>query len=323
MKSLTLDVRQSAGKVLFHTIFRPGGRKLFSRGHVLIDDDIRLLQEEGHAEVMVAELETGEISEDNAVMEVARAITCGKAEIRLAAGGRANITSTEPCSLLVDDDLLRQINCTSSVVISTLPNFAWTPAETRLATVKSAPFSVPREQLETILGILKERGPIMQARPIANPVIATLYTDPLNPDKARNLFEPIVRQKLERIGLSPRFALAALEDEESVVRGIHHILRAKPTALLIASTTAPAGPDDIIGQAMLKAGCQMERFLAPVEPGNLMLLGYKDEVPVLSAPGCYRSARPNIVDLLLPPMAARYRVSSWEIASLGHGGLLG
>ena len=70
-------------------------------------------------------------------------------------------------------------------------------------------------------------------------------------------------------------------------------------------------------------GCHIERFLAPVEPGNLFLLGYKDEVPIVSAPGCFRSAKPNVVDLVLPPMLARYRVSDWEVACLGHGGLLG
>jgi len=32
---------------------------------------------------------------------------------------------------------------------------------------------------------------------------------------------------------------------------------------------------------------------------------------------------PNVVDLVLPPMLARYRVSGWEVACLGHGGLLG
>ena len=65
------------------------------------------------------------------------------------------------------------------------------------------------------------------------------------------------------------------------------------------------------------------RFLAPVEPGNLLLLGYKEEIPIVSAPGCFRSAKPNVVDLILPPMLARYRVSGWEVACMGHGGLLG
>ncbi|MBZ5608874.1 MAG: hypothetical protein LAP38_11480, partial [Acidobacteriia bacterium] len=152
--------------------------------------------------------------------------------------------------------------------------------------------------------------------------VAVLYTDPLSGDRARQLFENIMRQRLERLGASASFVLAALEDEAAVARSLQHLLRAKPTCVLVASTTAPAGPDDVVGRAMVGAGCSIERFLAPVEPGNLLLLGYRDEIPIVSAPGCFRSAKPNVVDLILPPMLARYRVSGWEIASLGHGGLL-
>ena len=106
-------------------------------------------------------------------------------------------------------------------------------------------------------------------------------------------------------------------------RALQHLLRSKPAVILVASTTAPAGPEDVIGRAMTQLGLQIERFLAPVEPGNLLMLAYKDEVPVLSAPGCFRSAKPNVVDLILPPLLARYHVTSWEVACLGHGGLLG
>jgi len=131
-----------------------------------------------------------------------------------------------------------------------------------------------------------------------------------------------MRQRLERLGTCATFVLAALEEEVAVARALQHLLRGRPTSILIASTTAPAGPEDVIGRAMLRAGCHIERFLAPVEPGNLLMLGYKDEVPVVSAPGCFRSAKPNVVDLVLPPMLARYHVTGWEIACLGIGGLL-
>ena len=152
--------------------------------------------------------------------------------------------------------------------------------------------------------------------------MGVLYSDPVNGDRARQLFESIMRQRLERLGVSAAFSLATLEDEVSVAKAMQHLLRSKPTVILVASTTAPAGPDDVVGRAMARIGCHIERFLAPVEPGNLFLLGYKDDIPVVSAPGCFRSAKPNIVDLVLPPMLARYRVSGWEIACLGHGGLL-
>ena len=85
---------------------------------------------------------------------------------------------------------------------------------------------------------------------------------------------------------------------------------------------APAGPEDVLGRAFVRLGAHLERFLAPVEPGNLMLLSYKDDVPIVSAPCCFRSAKPNVLDMILPPILARYRISGWEIACLGHGGLL-
>ena len=101
----------------------------------------------------------------------------------------------------------------------------------------------------------------------------------MNGERARQLFENIMRQRLDRIGASASFVLSSVEEENAVARSLQHLLRAKPTAVLIASTTAPAGPDDVIGRAMVRAGCHIERFLAPVEPGNLFLLGYKDDVP--------------------------------------------
>ena len=225
--------------------------------------------------------------------------------------------------MLVDDELLRQINCTSSAAIATLANFSFATAEQRVATVKSAPFAIARTELDAIVSILKERGPILQARPLRQPTVAVLYSDAVAGDRARQLFDNIMRQRLERFGVSIGMSLASTEDEGMLARSLQHLIRSKPTVLLVASSTAPAGPDDAVGRALQSAGCHIERFLAPVEPGNLLLLAYKEDVPIVCAPGCYRSTKPNIVDLLLAPLLAKYRISGWEVASLGNGGLLG
>lgn len=322
MKAQTVDVKASTGRVLCCTVFRPGGKKLLAKGHVISDEDVRILESEGMESIWVTELEEGEVGEDDAVAAVAAEMGCGSFEIRLAAGGRANLIATENCCVLVDDELLKQINCAASVVIATSANFSYAVAGQRIATVKSAPFAVAKEQLEAVVNIIKERGPILQARPLRAPSVGVLYTDPISGERARQLFENIMRQRLERFGVNPNFVLACTEDENSVSRCLQHLLRSKPCVILVASTTAPAGPEDVIGQSMMRVGSQVERFLAPVEPGNLLLLGYKDEVPIVSAPGCFRSAKSNVVDLILPPLLARYRVTGWEIACLGHGGLL-
>ncbi len=323
MRAQTVDVKSANGRVLCCTVFRAGGKKLLAKGHVISDEDIRVLESEGMEKIWVTELEEGEVGEDDAVCTVAGEMGCGAYEIRLAAGGRANLVANEDCCVLVDDDLMKQINCTASVVIATALNFSHAIAGQRIATVKSSPFAVAKDQLEAVVSILKERGPILQARPIRNPVVAVLYTDPTNGERARQLFENIMRQRLERFGATANFALCSVEDEAVVARSLQHLLRTKPSVVLVASTTAPAGPEDVVGRAIEHTGGQLERFLAPVEPGNLLILSYKDEVPIISAPGCFRSAKPNVVDLILPPLLAKYRVSGWEIACLGHGGLLG
>jgi molybdenum cofactor cytidylyltransferase len=322
MRALTVDVKASTGRILCCTVFRPGGKKLLAKGHVISDEDVRILESEGMEQIWVTELEDGEVGEDDAVKAVANEMGCGSFEIRAAAGGRSNLIATEPCCVLVDDELLRQINCTASVVIATVPNLAYAVAGQRIATVKSSPFAVAKEQLQAIIGIVKERGPILQARPIRGATVGVLYSDPLSGERGRQLFENIMRQRLERFGVQANYILSCTEDENSVTRCLQHLLRSKPAAILTASTTAPAGPEDVVGQAMMRIGAQIERFLAPVEPGNLLLLAYKDDTPIVSAPGCFRSAKPNVVDMVLPPLLARYRLTGWEIGGLGHGGLL-
>lgn len=293
-----------------------------AKGHVLTPEDIQLLESEGLDHVWVTILEEGEIPEEEVVLTVGKRVGSGFVDVQVAPGGRSNLVATADCCVLVDEDLLRQLNCSGGVVIGTVPNFSFARRGQRIATVKSLPFAVRAEVLDAILGILDERGPLLQARAIQNPVVAVLYSDPVLADRARQLFEHVVRQRLEKFGVVANYVLSCLEQENAVARALLHLVRAKPTVILIASTTAPAGPDDEIGRAIQKIGGQIERYLAPVEPGNLLLLAYKDGIPIVSAPGCFRSAKPNVVDLILPPLLARYRISSWEIGGLGHGGLL-
>src|SRR5208283_1428729 len=177
MRAQTVDVKASMGRILCCSVFRPGGKKLLAKGHVISDEDVRILESEGMDSIWVTVLEEGEVGEDDAVSAVAAEMGCGSLETRLAAGGRANLLATENSCVLVDDELLKQINCTASVVIATAQNFTYAVAGQRIATVKSAPFAVSKDQLEAVTGILRERGPILQSRPVRVPTIGVLYSD--------------------------------------------------------------------------------------------------------------------------------------------------
>ncbi len=145
MRAQTVEVKSSTGRVLCCTVFRPGGmQKLLAKGHVISRRRCSRARVRGHGVHLGYRAGRGqEVGEDDrAVCQVASEMGCGSFEIRLAAGGRANLLATENCCVLVDDELLRQINCTASVVIATSLNFSYAVAGQRIATVKSAPFAV-------------------------------------------------------------------------------------------------------------------------------------------------------------------------------------
>ena len=107
-----------------------------------------------------------------------------------------------------------------------------------------------------------------------------LYTDPVNGDRARTLFESVMRQRLERLGSGGAFAVAAVEEETAVARGLQHLLRAKPTMILIASTTAPAGPADVIGPLNGPRGdVGWNDFLLPSSPAIFCCWVIKTKFP--------------------------------------------
>jgi len=76
MKAKTIAVMESTGRVLCCTIFRAGGKKLLAKGHVISEEDARMLETEGMNQVWVTELEEGEVGEDDAVMQSARNPSC-------------------------------------------------------------------------------------------------------------------------------------------------------------------------------------------------------------------------------------------------------
>jgi len=56
MKAQTIDVKQATGRILCCTIFRAGGKKLLAKGHMISEEDARMLETEGMNEVWVTEL---------------------------------------------------------------------------------------------------------------------------------------------------------------------------------------------------------------------------------------------------------------------------
>ncbi|MCB0154937.1 MAG: molybdopterin-binding protein, partial [Anaerolineae bacterium] len=92
--------------------------------------------------------------------------------------------------------------------------------------------------------------------------------------------------------------------------------------VLIAGETSIMDLDDITPRAIKAVGGEIVHHGVPVEPGNLLLLAYWEQTPIVGAPGCARSNQFNVVDMVLPRLASGERLSRRDLAALGHGGYL-
>src|SRR3546814_20558290 len=86
------------------------------------------------------------------------------------------------------------------------------------------------------------------------------------------------------------------------------------------AASATADREDVVPAAIRQAGGRVERVGMPVDPGNLLCLGWLRRRAVIGLPGCARSPLRNGVDLILERPFAGFGAASGVLVGLGVGG---
>ena len=201
MRTVNLRLKRCVGKVLYAPVYDNSGRRLLPRGHLLSAQDADVLDVAGLNELWVVELDTNEVSEDEAVARVAEGIGTGSVDIQLSVGGRANLFAKATSCVMVNGLVLKELNGSTDIVIATLRNFAYASSGRKIASVKSCPFAVQRTELERVLEIVQAQGPILDARAIGSPSVSELFTDDDDGQQAYQMFGKVLDVRLENLEL--------------------------------------------------------------------------------------------------------------------------
>jgi molybdenum cofactor cytidylyltransferase len=314
----------AAGKLLGHNIAGPDGHRLLRKGRPLTGEDIAALRAIGRTSVYVAELAPDDVDEDAAARRVAKAVGGGGLRLPGAASGRANLLSTALGVLRVDAGRLERVNELEGITLATLA--AHSPVRPRqiVGTVKIIPFAVPEAAVRAAEAIAGD-APLIRVDALAPQPVSLIFSGSVSiREKLADDFAPLA----ERVtALGSRIAstdYVPLEDESGEAM-LAELLRQRASdarLIVLAGETAIMDRYDIVPRAIERAGGRVECLGAPVDPGNLLMIAYLGEVPVLGAPGCARSHKVNIVDWVLPRLLAGDRLTRRDILALGHGGLL-
>ena len=323
MRLVNIPIDQSVGAILVHNVMGGDGRKAFAKGQVVRAEDIDKLRALGKTTVYAALLDRDDVREDDAAARLARAVAGDGIELSKPSGGRVNFYAAQRGCLRVNLDALKRINELEGITLATIPRFSPLAPRKMIATLKTIGLALPTATLRAAEEIVRASGALLSVAPAQNQKVAIVLTGSENGKaKVRETFAPPIRARVEKLGAQVIAEDYAVEDENAIANAIEKATRAGAQMIILAGETSVMDADDITPRGIQRAGGVIELYGAPVEPGNLLLLAYRGNVPIIGAPGCIKSRETNVVDLILPRLVAGERVTRADVNALAEGGLL-
>src|SRR6202161_2103576 len=143
MKFGAVAPKDALGATAVHTIRQ--GALVLKKGTLIGPGEVAALEAAGIEELVVARLEPGDVSEDVAAADIAKAVAGEGVHIDRAFTGRANLFAEIAGVLVVDKDAIDRLNLVDeSITFATLPAYKPVVAGEMIATVKIIPFAVAR-----------------------------------------------------------------------------------------------------------------------------------------------------------------------------------
>jgi molybdenum cofactor cytidylyltransferase len=293
------------------------------RKGTLITSEIALrLKQAGVGNLVAAQFEPGDITEDEAASQLAHALAGSNVAVEAPFTGRSNLYAETSGVLLIEADAIHGLNAVDeAMTAATLPAYKSVVTGEMVGTVKIIPYAIPDVLLHN--GIVKAGKGALRIAPYARRMVGVVST--ILP----GLKPSIIDKTLAVLGsrLEPARARIVQEhriphDAAAVAQELADQAESDAQLIVVFGASAIADRRDVIPSAIKMAGGRVEHFGMPVDPGNLLLVGSIAGKPIIGAPGCARSAKENGFDWILPRLLANVPVTRADIMSLGVGGLL-
>ena len=322
MKFGAVPVREALGATAVHSIRQ--GELVLKKGTLIRAEEIAALEAAGVKEIVVARLEPGDVSEDQAAADIAAALGGDGVRIDRAFTGRCNLFADRAGVLVVDRAAIDGLNrIDEAVTVATLAAYKPVVEGEMIATVKIIPFAVAASARDKAVTEASRARPVIRVAPYTIRKVGIVST--LLPGLAPKVIDKTLRITEARI--APAGATIVAEkrvphEQAALARAIDEVRAAGAELVIVFGASAIADRRDVIPMAVEMAGGEIEHFGMPVDPGNLMLVGRIAGRPVVGAPGCARSPKENGFDWVLMRLLAGLPVSRADITGMGVGGLL-
>ena len=320
-----MKVQEAVGQILCHDVTQiiKDVKKdtLFSKGHVITEEDVPALLNLGKDHVYIWENNANLLHENDAA-EILRAICQGK---NMSANGpkegKIELSADIDGLLMVDSERIRAVNSLGGMIIAARMSGFPVKKGDKLCGVRIIPLVIEKEKMERARRAAGNE-PLLKLLPIKPKKYGLVITgNEVFHNRIQDTFTPVITEKMAEYGCG-MIAHKILDDNhEKITAAIKNMLD-NGAEIVFCTGGMSVDPDDTTPLAIKNAAAQVVSYGAPVLPGSMFMLAYtSDSKPVCGLPGCVMYEKRTVFDLVLPFLLADVPVTAEWLAGLGNGGL--
>lgn len=318
-----LKIQDAVGRQLCHDITEMhDGFKgaAFKRGHIVRECDIEHMLRIGKQHIFVWEDHAGEIHEDDCAKRMAAMVPVEGAHYTEPAEGKVLLIADQRGMFRVNRKLLNAINSIGDITICTLPDHYPVEAGARLASMRIVPLVTQEKQIIEAENLCAKEM-LLDLRPYRHRRVGVIITgSEVYYGRIRDKFGPVIRAKLEQYPCEIVGIRICDDNTEEILEAAKTHLQ-NGADFLIFTGGMSVDPDDLTPAAIRELGADIVSYGVPSQPGNMTLVAYLGDIPILGVPGAAIKLPTTVFDVLLPQIFAGDRITKEELIGLADGGL--
>ena len=297
---------------------------VFSKGHIVKEEDIPVLLSVGKEHLFVWEKQPG-ILHENEAAEILYKICAGSnmhgSDIK---EGKIELIADCDGLLKIRRDALLAVNSLGEMMIASRHGDFAIHKGDKIAGTRVIPLVIEQSKMDRAVEAAGPE-PIFSVLPFHPRKVAIVTTgSEIQKGLIKDTFTPVLQGKLAEYSCEMIGQTKPGDDRTQITQDILTFAR-NGADMILCSGGMSVDPDDRTPGAIKDTGADIVTYGAPVLPGAMLLLAYLDmedrKIPVVGLPGCVMYAKRTIFDLVLPRLLADDRITAAEIAGYGEGGL--
>ncbi|MCQ2431025.1 MAG: molybdopterin-binding protein [Clostridia bacterium] len=318
-----IKVEDALGMTLCHDVteMRDGFKgPAFRRGHVITEADIPKLLDIGKKTVFIWEENAGELHEEDCARRLAALNTIPDTHYIGPSEGKMMLIADTRGMFRVDTVLLKEINSIGDITITSLPDHYPVEPGMKMASMRIVPLVTKEEQIIRAEELCCGRK-LFDLRPYQTKKAGIIITgSEVYSGRIKDKFEPVMRAKLAAYP-SEIVGVTICDDDLSMIVDAAKTHLKNGADFLVFTGGMSVDPDDLTPTAIRALGAEIITHGVPAQPGNMTLVAYLGDIPVLGVPGAAISLPATMFDVLLPQIFTGDKLEKTDLIRLGDGGL--